>query len=64
MVSIFEFFTKFEFLSLLSFNDGNTPIFFYFGMLFFFTVIVSWFFFSYLGLYGIFKLNFITLFLF
>ena len=43
---------------------ASTPIFFYFGSLFFFTVIISWFFFSYLGLYGIFKLNFITLFLF
>ena len=39
-------------------------MFFYFGSLFFFTVIVSWFFFSYLGLYGIFKLNFISLFMF
>ncbi len=43
---------------------SSTPIFFYFGSLFFFTVIISWLFFSYLGLYGIFKLNFITLFLF
>ncbi len=49
-------------VSLDSFNSA--PIFFYFGSLFFFTVIISWFFFSYLGLYGIFKLNFITLFLF
>lgn len=45
-------------------SSNSTPIFFYFGSLFFFTVIISWFFFSYLGLYGIFKLNFITLFLF
>ena len=43
---------------------STTPMFFYFGSLFFFTVIVSWFFFSYLGLYGIFKLNFISLFMF
>lgn len=43
---------------------NSTPIFFYFGVLFFSTVILSWVFFSYLGLYGIFKLNFITLSLF
>ncbi len=42
----------------------SIPIFFYFGFLFFFTVISSWFFFSYLGLYGMFKLNIITLSLF
>ena len=41
-----------------------TPAFFYFGTLFFSTVIFSWFFFSYIGLYGIYKLNLITLFLF
>ena len=47
-----------------SFNFNDNPIFFYFGCLFFFTVIVSWFFFSYLGLYGVYKLNIITLFMF
>lgn len=45
-------------------TENNTPLFFYFGSLFFFTVILSWFFFSFLGLYGIFKLNIITLGLF
>jgi len=49
-------------LNLLDYN--STPIFFFFGVLFFSTVIISWFFFSYLGLYGIFKLNAVTLFLF
>lgn len=48
----------------IGFEYNLIPIFFYFGLLFFTTVIVSWFFFSYLGLYGIFKLNFISLFFF
>ncbi len=51
-------------LLLFTLDLDTTPIFFYFGSLFFFTVIISWLFFSYLGLYGIFKINFITLFLF
>jgi NADH:ubiquinone oxidoreductase subunit 5 (subunit L)/multisubunit Na+/H+ antiporter MnhA subunit len=51
-------------LVILDIDFNSTPIFFYFGSLFFFTVILSWLFFSYLGLYGIFKLNIITLFLF
>ena len=42
----------------------ENPLFFFFGILFFTTVILSWFFFSYLGLYGIFQLNLITLFFF
>lgn len=63
--SIIIFLSNFD-LNQLSFSmDFNTtPLFFYFGSLFFFTVILSWFFFSYLGLYGIFKLNIITLGLF
>jgi len=40
------------------------PLYFFTGSLFFFTVISSWFFFSYLGLYGIFKLNIVSLGLF
>ena len=52
--------SSFTTISLLS----STPLFFYFGSLFFFTVVISWFFFSYLGLYGIFKLNVISLFFF
>lgn len=42
----------------------DIPVFFLFGVLFFSTVILSWFFFSYLGLYGIFKLNIVSLFFF
>ena len=51
-------------ISSFTIDFNSTPLFFYFGCLFFFTVILSWLFFSYLGLYGIFKLNFITLSLF
>ena len=40
------------------------PLFFFFGFLFFMSVILSWFFFSYLGLQGIYKLNIWTLFFF
>jgi NADH:ubiquinone oxidoreductase subunit 5 (subunit L)/multisubunit Na+/H+ antiporter MnhA subunit len=58
----FDFYSISSYLGSMDYN--NTPLFFYFGSLFFFTVILSWFFFSYLGLYGIFKLNIITLGLF
>ncbi len=54
----------FMYTDLLSIDFNNTPVFFFFGFLFFFTTIVSWFFFSYLGLYGMFKLNVISLLLF
>jgi len=47
-----------------SFNCLETPLFFFFGFFFFSTVFVSWFFFSYLGLYGIFNLNLFSLFFF
>lgn len=50
-------------IELLNYFE-HTPLFFYFGFLFFLTVIFSWFFFSYLGLYGLFKLNILSLFLF
>ena len=46
------------------FEVNVVPMFFFFGMFLFLTIIFSWFFFSYLGLYGIFKLNLISLFLF
>lgn len=61
--SLLSYFFNFG-VVVFEFSFDNTPIFFYFGSLFFFTVILSWFFFSYLGLYGVFKLNVITLFLF
>ena len=58
----FSSYKDFSYTSDLDFY--NTPLFFYFGSLLFFTVIISWLFFSYLGLYGIFQLNFVTLLLF
>ena len=42
----------------------DLPLFFLPGLLFFTTVVFSWLFFSYLGAYGIYKLNLFTLFLF
>jgi len=42
----------------------DTPFFFFFYIFFFLTLVVSWFFYSYLGLYGIFRLNVVSLFLF
>jgi NADH-ubiquinone oxidoreductase chain 5 len=63
--SIDYFIENLNFLDVSSFLEvNNTPVFFFFGFLFFTTVIVSWFFFSYLGLYGMFKLNIISLFFF
>ena len=60
-----------QFLQNFSSNDYNSLWYdfckngyFFFGMLFFSSVIFSWFFFSYLGLYGIFIFNLITLFFF
>ena len=41
-----------------------TPPLFFFGVLFFLTVLLSWVFFSYLGLYGLYKLNLLTIFMF
>ena len=43
---------------------SSTPVFFFFGLFFFTGVLLSWVFFSYLGLYGIFLLNLTTLFTF
>lgn len=51
---IFEFFTVLD----------RTFLFFFFGLLFFLSTVFSFVFISYLGLYGVFKLNIITLFLF
>lgn len=42
----------------------SEPLFFYFGTLFFFTTLISFFFLSYLGLYGVFLLNFVSISLF
>lgn len=59
-----------QFLQNLSADIGGfwkifcTNGYFFFGTLFFSSVIFSWFFFSYLGLYGVFILNLTTLFFF
>lgn len=42
----------------------KTPIFVYFGFLFFLTTSISFLFFNYLGLYGVFALNMFSLFFF
>ena len=47
-----------------NFSSESLPVFYLFGILFFLSVIFSWFFLSYLGLNGLYKLNLITLFLF
>ena len=47
-----------------NFSSITLPVFCLFGFLFFSSVIFSWFFLSYLGLNGLYKLNVITLFLF
>lgn len=41
--------------------NGNTPIFIYFGFLFFFSNIISILLLSYLGFYGVFFFNFLTI---
>lgn len=53
-----------EYLYNIIIHSFNLPIFFYFGLLFIFTTIFSLILLSYLGLYGVFLLNMITLFLF
>ena len=52
---------SYEFALNLNFSE---PLFFYFGCLFFLTTFLSFFFLSYLGLYGVFVLNFLSIFLF
>ena len=49
---------------LCSINYLDTPIFFFFFTFFFFTIISSFLFISYLGLYGVFFINLISLFAF
>ena len=69
ILSINEFnFNCFEFDYLRTKNfkkiiilNSNLPIFFYFLVLFLFTTIISFIFLSYLGLYGVFFINFITI---
>lgn len=49
-----------RFLKLI-FLNSNLPVFFYFGVLFILSTVFSLFFLSYLGLYGVFILNLITI---
>ena len=60
-LTLFGFFPE-----LLDFNFFffEKPLFFYFGVLFFFTTIASFLFFNFLGLYGVFYINLASLFLF
>jgi hypothetical protein len=53
-----------EYLYHIIIYSFNLPIFFYFGILFIFTTVFSLILLSYLGLYGSFLLNMISLFLF
>lgn len=48
----------------LIFLNSNLPVFFYFGLLFIFSTLISFFLLSYLGLYGVFFLNLLTIILF
>lgn len=57
------FFFSTQWINFLSTFD-RTFVFFFFGLLFFLSTCLSFVFISYLGLYGVFKLNIITLFLF
>lgn len=52
-----------RFIKLILINS-NLPVFFYFFVLFVLTTILSLFLLSYLGLYGVFFLNLITIFMF
>jgi hypothetical protein len=61
-LTLFGFFP--EFLNFNFFFFFDKPVFFYFGVLFFFTTISSFLFFNFLGLYGVFYINLISLFLF
>lgn len=58
------FYTLDNLVQFISDNYIETPFFFFTGFLFFLTVLASWFFYSFLSLYGLFKLNLISLFFF
>lgn len=59
----YEYLRTNRFLKLI-FLNSNLPVFFYFGVLFVLSTIFSLFFLSYLGLYGVFILNLITIVMF
>ena len=56
----YEYFHTKRFLKLI-FLNSNLPVFFYFGVLFILSTILSLFFLSFLGLYGVFFLNLMTI---
>lgn len=60
----FGFFDFLQSINSFSFNYLDYPLFIWFGFLFLFSSLFSLFFLNYLGFYGIFVLNWITLFLF
>ena len=62
--TIKSFFYNIENFYLKILYDFNLPIFFYFGLFFILTNIFSLLFMSYLGLYGVFIINLISLFFF
>ena len=59
----FEYFRTGRFLKLI-FLNSNLPVFFYFGLFFILSTVLSLFLLSYLGLYGVFFLNLLTILLF
>lgn len=59
----YDYFRTGRFIKLILLNS-NLPIFFYFGLFFIFSTIMSLFLLSYLGLYGVFFLNLLTIILF
>jgi hypothetical protein len=61
---IFSIFISLLFVFFNFILNKTLPIFFFFGLFFFLTTALSFLFLSYLGLYGVFILNFVSLFLF
>ena len=62
-IFIYEYFNSKKFIKIILLNS-NLPIFFYFGVLFILSTVLSLFLMSYLGLYGVFFLNLITMVMF
>ncbi len=62
-IDCFEFIKSFL-INDFFYNETNQPYFIYFGYLFIFTTVVSFFLMSHLGLYGVFFLNLITIIMF
>ena len=63
--NFYSFYFSFnEYLYHIIIYSFNLPLFFYFGLLFIFTTVASLLLLSYLGLYGVFLLNMISIFLF